>query len=77
MRKWVKMHQNETFSPTLELSGGWGFRNTPPYRETCVAIPLSHCVSCHIADYAADATPPELLSMKVSLSDSAPELAQA
>ena len=26
-------------------------RNTPPYRETGVAIPLSHCVSCSIADY--------------------------
>ena len=23
----------------------------PPYRETGVAIPLSHCVSCGIADY--------------------------
>ena len=23
----------------------------PPYRETSVAIPLSHCVSCGIADY--------------------------
>ena len=23
----------------------------PPYRETAVAIPLSHCVSCGIADY--------------------------
>ena len=23
----------------------------PPYRETGVAIPLSHCVSCRIADY--------------------------
>ena len=23
----------------------------PPYRETGVAIPLSHCVSCSIADY--------------------------
>ena len=23
----------------------------PPYRETRVAIPLSHCVSCGIADY--------------------------
>ena len=25
--------------------------NTPPYRETGVAIPLSHCVSSGIADY--------------------------
>ena len=23
----------------------------PPYRDTGVAIPLSHCVSCGIADY--------------------------
>ena len=23
----------------------------PPYRETAVEIPLSHCVSCGIADY--------------------------
>ena len=23
----------------------------PPCRETCVAIPLSHCVSCGIASY--------------------------
>ena len=23
----------------------------PPYRETGIAIPLSHCVSCDIADY--------------------------
>ena len=26
-------------------------RVTPPYRETGVAISLSHCVSCGIADY--------------------------
>ena len=32
----------------------------PPYRETGVAIPLSHCVSCGIA-----ATPP-LLSLKMA-----------
>ena len=24
---------------------------TPPYRETSVAIPLSHCVSCGATDY--------------------------
>ena len=35
----------------------------PPYRETGVAIPLSHCVSCRIADYPCY-TP--LLSFKMA-----------
>ena len=30
-------------------------RNTPrPYRETGLAIPLSHCVFCGVADYSGD-----------------------
>ena len=34
----------------------------PPYRETGVAIPLSHCVSCGIADYRCY-TPTSFLKM--------------
>ena len=36
----------------------------PPYRETGVAIPLSHCASCGIADYLCY-TPP-YLSVKMA-----------
>ena len=34
----------------------------PPYRKTGVAIPLSHCVSCGIADYRCY-TPTSFLKM--------------
>ena len=37
--------------PCLETRESWPDQNTPTYRETGVAIPLSHCVSCGIAGY--------------------------
>ena len=36
----------------------------PPYHETGVAIPLSHCVSCSIADYRCYTQP--LLSVELA-----------
>ena len=43
----------------------------PPYRETSVAIPLSHCVSCGIADYRCY-TPPAFQKIGVSQSKDRP-----
>ena len=37
-----------------------------PCRETGVAIPLSHCVSCGIADSQTIAATPPLLSIKMA-----------
>ena len=48
-----RLCQSGSFSQNgghLEWGRSRGF-NIPPYRETGVATPLSHCVSCGIADY--------------------------
>ena len=43
----------------------------PPYREKGVAIPLSHCVSCGIADYRCY-TPSSFLKRGLSQSKDRP-----
>ena len=41
--KYIKTSRNVNLSDPTEMP--------PPYRETGVAIPLSHCVFCGVADY--------------------------
>ena len=60
-REWLRKEAHRVLSITLHtvLGGALGLspslvtrpKYPPPYRETSVAIPLSHCVSCGIADY--------------------------
>ena len=71
------------FPPTLALVHGWLFPGKiqlkrlvtrpkyPPYRETGVAIPLSHCDSYGIADYRCY-TPTSFLKNGLSQSNDKP-----